>query len=74
MTSTEAAVIIREGIRNDPDLGRAVRALLTNVGADDLYEWVEAYPDMAIKLAEEIDSVKSQISEFERRLAAGDLS
>lgn len=74
MTPTEAAVTIREAQRNDPDFQRAVQAMVTKDGYADMYEWVDANPELAVKVAESVKDVDGQISEFSERLSRGDLS
>jgi len=74
MTETEAAVIIRDAMKADLDLARAVRTTVELAGCQDHYEWVGENPSMAIALATQLEDINSQIGNMEERLSRGDLT
>lgn len=74
MTHVEAAATLRDKMKYDPDLSRALQAMVERSGQADIYEWCEANPDMAIKIAEQALDVDGQITNMQSRINQGDLS
>jgi hypothetical protein len=74
MSPVEAAAIIRESMKTDPDLRRAVMALSSRAGFDSPYDWCEANPKEAVSLAETLVDIDGQISNMAYLLSNGDLS
>ena len=74
MTPTEAAVTIRDATKDDPDLRRAVQAMVERSGCEDVFAWVDENPDMALALANQVKDIDGQIANMASRLATGDLS
>lgn len=74
MSPVEAAHFLIDAGHRDPDLRQALAAMVERSGCEDLVAWVEEHPDMAAKVAESVQSIDSQITEFDERLARKDLS
>ena len=74
MSPAEAAATIREAMRHDHTLTTVINAQNLREGYNDIYEWCDDHPEMAIALAEQVADIAGQISEFDRRLNRGDLS
>lgn len=74
MSPLEATDYLRREMRLDPDIKLMVSAALTAGGHKDLFDWAEASPDQVVMVAEAAKDLVAQTAEFERRLAAGDLS
>jgi len=74
VTPVEAAHFLMDAGQRDPDLRRALAGMVERSGCDDLVDWVEEHPDMAAKVAESVQEIDSQITEFGERLARKDLS
>lgn len=74
MTPVEAAAIIRDKVKEDPDLRRATAGLVKRAGVQDIYEWCEQHPDYANALAEQLLDIDGQVRNMTSRLEHGDLS
>lgn len=74
MTPVEAAASIRDNLKNDPDLARAVRSMVERSEHADIYEWCGANPKQAVAIAEQLADIDGQINNMQARLDKGDLS
>jgi hypothetical protein len=74
VTPAEAALTIRDAMKDDPDLRRAVQVMVERSGSADVFDWVDEHPDMALALADQVKDVDGQIANMTERLAHGDLS
>jgi hypothetical protein len=74
MNTLEATDYLRRQVRLDPDVKLMVAAAVTAGGHADLFAWAKADPDGVLLVAEAARDMAEQSAEFERRLAAGDLS
>ena len=74
MELVEAVNYLRERRQQDPDLQWMLATMIERAGFDDLFDWADEHPDMAIALAAQAMDADDQFGEFERRLSTGDLS
>ena len=74
MSPVDAAATIRDAMKSDPDLRRAVMALAGRAGFDDVYAWCAANPTEAVALAESVVDIEGQIANMQYLLDNGDLS
>jgi hypothetical protein len=74
MSPVEAAATIREAVKTDPVLRRAVGSLTHRSGFSDVYEWCDANPTEAVALAESLVDIDGQVANMQYLLDNGDLS
>jgi hypothetical protein len=74
VNALEATDYLRRKMQEDADVKSMVTSICARGGFADLFEWAEAEPDEVILVAESVTDMLSQVEEFDRRLASGDLS
>lgn len=74
MTPVEAAATIRDHLRSDDDLMRAIAAMIERSEHADIYEWCDANPGQAVALARQLEDIDAQIGNMQARLDRGELT
>ena len=74
MSPVEAAATIRDAIKTDPDLRRALETMVARSEHADIYEWCDANSAEAIAIAQQALDIEGQIANMNTRLSQGDLS
>ena len=74
MEAVEAAQYLREAIKKNPDLAKAMTAVVDVFECDDIYDWADQNPKLVKMMVTDLKAADEQFDEYDRRLAEGDLS
>lgn len=74
MSTLECAAYLREAIKVNPELAKAMTQVIETFKCDDMYDWADKHPEQIKLIVSDLKMADEQFDIYDQRLADGDLS